>query len=100
MRILPRQTHDVAQPKEWLETEGGICVRMIYLEKAGYVVPQHTHEYGHTTLISSGAAALWVDGAWQGDFVAPCLRYVQPNAEHVYQALADNTVLSCISRQE
>lgn len=97
---LPDKTFEVEQPKEWLETEGGMCVRMIELEKAGYMVPQHTHDFGHTTLIASGSVRMWVEEEYKGQFDAPCLKYVEPNKKHVYQAVKDNTVMACISRQE
>ena len=101
MRSMPEIVEwDVPQPKEWLETEGGICVRMIELEKVCYMVPQHAHEHGHTTLVARGAVSLWVEGEYQGDYAAPSLKYVAANKHHVYQALVDNTVLACVSKQE
>ena len=96
---LPSLLYEVKQPKEWLETSGGICVRMLELEAVGNMVPQHSHEHGHTTLIARGSARLWIDGKYEGDFNAPCLKYVEPNRTHTYQALKDHTVLACISKQ-
>lgn len=100
MRAFPDELYKVAPFDELLETEGGVCVLVTKLQKAGYVVPQHAHDHGHTTLVANGAVALWIDGDYAGDFVAPCVKYIQPNTKHVYQALVDNCVLACISRQE
>lgn len=100
MRAMPRETFGVPQFEELLETEGGICVRVMKLEKIGYMIPQHSHDFGHTTLIANGAAALFVDGVFQKDLYAPAVQYVRPHVDHVYQALMDNTILACISRQE
>lgn len=97
MRPLPVKTHDVEQ-REWLETQGDICVRMVHLNMAEFV-PQHSHEYGHTTLLANGAVSLWIEGLYQGDLTAPFLQYIEPNKDHTYQALTDNTVMACISKQ-
>lgn len=96
---LPTQTHDV-EHKEWLETSGDICIRMVELSNVGDFIPQHSHDHGHTTLIASGAVRAWIDGIYVGDFNAPCLRYVEPNKDHTYQAIKPNTVMACISKQE
>lgn len=100
MRVLPNETFHVEQFEELLETEGGVCVRVIMLKEIGYMVPQHSHEFGHTTLIAHGAAALFIDDKHIKDLVAPALWYVKPDTKHVYQALMENTILACISRQE
>lgn len=100
MRPFPNKTFPVEQFDELLETDGGMCVRVMKLAKTGYMIPQHSHDFGHTTLIANGAVALWVDGKYEGDFVAPALKFIEPNKDHTYQALMDNCVLACISRQE
>lgn len=96
---LPQKTHDI-EPQEWLETQGDICVRTVMLSKVGDFIPQHSHDHGHTTLIAHGAVRAWVDGIYWGDFSAPCMKYVEPNKHHTYQALEPNTVMACISKQE
>jgi quercetin dioxygenase-like cupin family protein len=100
MRVFPKEHFPVPNFDELLETEGGICVRVTKLEKVGYMVPQHSHEFGHTTLIASGAVAFFLEGQYVKDLVAPAIQYVEPNKQHVYQALMDNSVLACISKQE
>ena len=100
MRPLPTKTHDVPQPQELLETDNGICVRAIFLSRAGTFIDQHSHEYGHTTFVANGSVAMWLNGEDRGDFHAPALIPVAANAEHVYQSLTNNVMLACISKQE
>lgn len=99
-RPLPVKTHDVPQPQELLETDNGICVRSIFLERAGSFIGQHSHEYGHTTFVANGSVAMWLNGEDQGDFHAPTLIPVAAGAEHTYQSLTNNVMLACISKQE
>jgi quercetin dioxygenase-like cupin family protein len=97
---MPVKTHDVEQPDELLETDNGICVRAIKLSKAGNFVGQHSHDYGHTTFVAHGSVAMWLNGEYKGDFDSPVLIPVAAHADHTYQAVTDDVVLACISRQE
>jgi quercetin dioxygenase-like cupin family protein len=85
---------------EWLETEGGICVRMVKIELAGEFVQQHAHDFGHTTLIAHGKVRFFIGDQYVKNLEAPALQYVEANVVHTYQALVDNVVLACISKQE
>lgn len=99
MRPLPVKTHDVEQPEEFLETDNGICVRAMSLKQAGSFINQHSHDYGHTTFLANGSVAMWLDGKDMGNFTAPALISVEAHADHIYQALTDNVMLACISKQ-
>lgn len=83
------------QPVEYIEEVCGLYFRSIVLAK-GQVVPQHVHPYNHATFIASGRARAWSGGNWKGDFEAGRAVEVTAGIEHVFQALEDNTRLSCI----
>lgn len=100
MRAFPVKTHEVEQPEELLETDNGICVRATHLSKVGSFIGQHSHDYGHTTFVAHGSVAMWLNGEYVGDFKSPSLIPVEKNMDHIYQALTDDVMLACISRQE
>jgi quercetin dioxygenase-like cupin family protein len=83
-------------PIEFIQEVGGLYFRAILLEKTGSVVPQHKHPFNHVTLVASGKVRMWVDGAWVGDFSGFYAIEIEANKEHVFQALEDNTRLSCV----
>lgn len=74
----------------------GLYFRTMLLKEVGTVVPQHTHDYDHATLIGSGSVRLWVDGEWIGDFIAGMALEIIANHEHLFQALEPMTRLTCI----
>ena len=97
MYTLPKITHDlVDQPVEHIETVAGIYFRSILLARAGHVVPQHSHGHDHATYVGAGAARLWVDGKWVGDYPAGYAVEIKAGRAHVFQALQDNTRLACV----
>lgn len=84
------------QPVEYLADIGGLYFRAILLKNAGATVPQHVHDYSHVTLVAAGAARLWVDGVWKGDFAAFQALDIEANKEHLFQSLEANTRLVCV----
>ena len=84
------------QPVEFVDEVGGLYFRAICLANVGDTVPQHVHDYDHVTLISSGAARVWVDGRHLGDFKGFHALEVKANREHLFQALEPNTRLACV----
>lgn len=84
------------QPVEYIADVGGLYFRAILLKNVGDTVPQHLHDHSHVTLISSGAARLWVDGVHKGDYPAFQAIEIEANREHVFQALEPMTRLACV----
>ncbi len=84
------------QPVEYIEEIGGLYFRAICLENVGDVVPQHTHDYAHVTLVASGKARMWIDGVWVADIPAFKAVEIEAGRQHVFQALEPKTRLSCV----
>lgn len=78
-------------------TEGaGFYFRTITLKKAGMVVPQHTHDYDHATLVGHGKVRAWRDDKWVGDFEMGEAIVIPANCKHVFESLEPGTVLTCV----
>lgn len=94
---FPTEFFDVEQP-EMAEfyMEDGVFIKQIVLEKAGYVAPQHSHNYDHTSMLAVGSVRAWRDGIHMGDFKAPTGIIVRAHSRHAFQALTDGVVMYCI----
>lgn len=99
---LPDLTHALAdQPVERIEPDvAGFYFRSILLEKAGTPIPQHAHDHDHATLVCSGAARVWIDGEYHGDFGAGRAVEIKAGKLHVFQALEPQTRLCCVHNIE
>jgi hypothetical protein len=73
-----------------------IFVKVMAFPKAGAIVPQHAHVYDHISLIAAGSVRAWKDGAFFGEFMAPCGVTIEARAKHTFETLADGTVIACI----
>lgn len=82
-------------PDSILSIKGGLLFNSVILLK-GQLVEQHVHSKPHPTFIGSGAARLWADRAWGGDFKAGEAVEVAAGVAHVFEALEDNTLVACV----
>ncbi len=85
-----------SQPVEYIEDVGGLYFRAICLENIGDAVPQHVHDHAHVTLVASGKARLWIDGAFVADIEAFKAIEIEANRKHIFQALEPMTRLACV----
>jgi quercetin dioxygenase-like cupin family protein len=90
------EVHDSAE----FRTPDNIFIKEMNLKTAGMVVRQHSHKYGHTTLLASGSVRAWRDGESLGDFVAPTQIYIPAHTKHAFVSLEPNTLAYCIHRLE
>jgi hypothetical protein len=89
--------YDAEQLPLWEEnTIDGVFIKQMHLKDAGLVVPQHSHTYGHTTLLAHGKLRAWKDDELLGDFDAPAQIYIAAGAKHTFLSLVPNTVAYCI----
>lgn len=100
MYPLPDVSKYTEPPVEFVGEVEGISIRSTLLEKAGDCVGQHAHRYSHATLVGSGEVRLWIDGIWLGDYKRAQPIAVKAGHVHIFQALADNTFLSCLTISE
>lgn len=73
-----------------------VFIKQMVIPRAGTFVPQHSHNYDHTSMLAVGSVRAWVDGVLKGDFQAPTGILIEAGTKHTFMALEDNTVLYCI----
>lgn len=81
---------------ESIEEVNGLYFRSVLLPKAGMRIAQHTHDHDHATLVGQGTAALYIGGVLSGIFEAGRAVPVMAGQYHAFEALADNTRLTCV----
>lgn len=80
---------------EFVDEVCGLYFRSILIN-AGTIIPQHVHDHDHATYIGSGAVRMWADGDDLGVFQAGRAVPVKAGVQHVFQALEDETRLTCV----
>ena len=78
----------------------GIFVKQMVLSHAATVVPQHSHEHDHLSMLAVGSVALWRDGVFVKEFTAPCGISIPARTKHAFVSLSDFVVIYCIHNIE
>jgi quercetin dioxygenase-like cupin family protein len=81
---------------EFVDEVCGIYFRSIVIPKAGMRVPQHSHDHDHATYIGEGRARLRIGGQVIGIFAAGRAIPILAGQQHEFEALTDNTRLTCV----
>lgn len=81
---------------ESIEEVSGLYFRSVLLPKKGTRISQHVHEHDHATLVGQGKAALFVDGILFGIYEAGRAVPVTAGQQHAFEAMEDNTRLTCV----
>lgn len=85
------------QPALWEHTSvDGVFIKQMLLKDAGTMVPQHAHEYDHTSMVAAGSVRVWIDGELAGDYAAPRPLFIKARAKHTFQSLQPQTLIYCI----
>jgi hypothetical protein len=69
----------------------GVFIKEIRLPKAGTLVPQHSHEYDHTSYLAKGSVLF--EGA---EIKAPKPIFIPAGKKHTFISLEDDTLILCI----
>jgi len=80
---------------EYLAADG-VFIKEMRIPKSGTIVPQHSHEYDHTSFLAQGRISARADGVDIGEFVAPTPIFVKAGVKHSFLSLEDNTLVLCI----
>lgn len=87
---------DTAQPESTeFRLADDIFVKSGLFQK-GQVVPQHSHEYDHSTFIASGSLLAWREKEFLGEFCAPCSIFIKKHNKHTFEVTTENTMILCI----
>jgi quercetin dioxygenase-like cupin family protein len=81
---------------EFVEEMAGVYFRSVFLAYKGTTIPQHVHDEPHATLVGSGKARLFVDGRFERDIPAGHAVVIEAGKKHIFEALEDNTRLTCV----
>lgn len=85
------------QPPVWeQDARDGVFIKMMHLKRMGMLVPQHAHQYAHTTLLAAGKLRVWREDVQMGDFEAPRSFWIEANVKHRFMSLVADTVAYCI----
>jgi quercetin dioxygenase-like cupin family protein len=97
MVSVPTQFFEVP-PVESIEatTPDHLFIKSMRVPKAGTVIPQHAHVWGHTTYLAKGKMRVWKGDAYVGDFTAPQTLWIEAEAKHTFQTLEDDVIALCI----
>lgn len=72
-----------------------VFVKLMCLNNVGDKVVGHVHTFDHITLLSTGRVIMRARGV-EKEHVAPKILVTPKGVSHEFEALEDNTVLSCI----
>lgn len=90
-------TRLIKQPSEIdFHMADGVFIKHIVIPAAGSIIPQHIHEYDHTTFLAKGSMHVWEDGVAKGRLDAPAGILIKAGVKHLFQTVADDTVILCI----
>lgn len=83
---------DQCQPygNEYMAADG-VFIKEMTIPFAGTCVPQHSHEYAHTSFVARGAVS--VEGKV---YAAPAPIFIPAHKKHRFVALVDDTLILCI----
>ena len=74
----------------------GVFVKATTFHHAGMIAPQHAHEFAHLSYIAAGSVRVFADDALLGVFTAPASIVIPARVKHLFEILADETVILCI----
>ena len=83
---------DICQPygNEFMAADG-VWIKEMIINKAGTIVPQHSHEYDHTSYLVKGSVLF--EGK---ELTAPYPIHIPAHKKHTFQSLTDDTMILCI----
>jgi len=73
-----------------------LFVKAVTVEKAGTIIPQHSHHSDHVTLLAYGSMRVEADGEMLGDYRAPVGILIRAHVKHTMTTLTDGVVFACI----
>lgn len=74
----------------------GIYAKAYTVPDAGTLLPQHSHQFGHVTAVTSGTVRAWQGDELLGDFHAPALLSIPAHTFHQFLTLTPAVGLICI----
>jgi len=85
----------MALPENRFTCVSNLWLRQMVFKNKGDRNEEHTHNYDHITLLTTGSVKVTVDGK-STEFTAPQMIYVKQGKVHHIEALEDNTIAFCV----
>lgn len=76
-------------------TVDGMYIRQEVLP-ARTMMPQHSHQFDHSSLLAKGRVVLWRDGEPEGVYAAPAVLVIRAGVKHAFQTLGDSALIYCL----
>lgn len=95
-----KQFQTVELPDVEFALADGVFIKQMFLAHADMWVPQHSHEYDHSSMLAAGSIRVWQDDKLIGDFVAPTPIHIPAGTKHTFLSLEPGTVVYCIHRTD
>ena len=73
-----------------------VFIKSGVFREAGTRIPQHSHEYDHTSFIATGGVRVWCDGKYLGEHLSPCGILIKKHTKHTFETTEENTTILCI----
>lgn len=73
-----------------------VFIKQMIIPKSGTAVPQHSHRYDHTSLLTNGSVQIFKDGVFEREAHAPEGIFIGAGIKHAFVSLEDNTTIFCI----
>ena len=84
------------QPVGELTLYAGIFCKTWSVADAGTILPQHSHEFPHLSLIVRGSVRVQCGDDDMGEFHAPATIKIAAHAFHTFLTLTDGVMIACI----
>jgi hypothetical protein len=84
------------QPTSELVLYAGLFCKLWSVADRGTVLPQHSHEFPHLSLIVQGKVHVWRGDDHLGVFAAPAAIRIPAHTFHKFETITNNVVIACI----
>lgn len=91
------------EPAPYPPVETTICeaddlfIKQIVVPQTATILPQHSHQLSHVTLVIAGSVNLWRgDNTIEEHYAAPAMVRIAAGMKHLFQTLEPHTVLYCV----
>lgn len=79
-----------------IHTADGVFIKQIHIPFAETIVPQHSHQYSHHSMLARGSVLFWSEDKEPVKYCAPTAIYIEARIKHTFMSLEPDTIFYCI----
>jgi len=79
---------------------GGILYKVWRVPDSNTLIPQHSHEYDHLTVVIKGLVQVWRDDKLAGEYRAPDIIKIPKHCKHRFLTLEPDCVFACVHQAD